>query len=246
MKINSITINFWYKELMENPCNKVLELESDLMSLLHNNFMYTEMPPKENIDIPRIQCISKDKRIYFTMSLVSCNLKIDVTDMDKDDIVMFVNENMQLLYDELKELYGIEVLYSSIKLDAKKTDAKLKNKLIEKFSLEEKEYEDLSIKRVYRVDNSYYECIAFNTSKEINYDINVPVENPRQNDLYSRSMLISTSDAKVGKEFLTIGYEINDRLSFNLDKEYISTKESIRGLIIEFKDFVNNRLDKLL
>ena len=246
MKINSITINFWYKELLDSPSNKVFELEDNLNSLLHNHFMYSDMPSKENIDIPRVQCISDDKKIYFTMSLVSATLTINVSEMDKDDIVLFVNENIQLLYDVLKDLYNIEIIYSSIKLEATKQDNKVIDKLVNKLSLSKDDYEDLSFKEVKKVDDTYYECIVLNSSKEINFDIQVPVENPKENDLYTRSMLISTSEAKVGKVLLTVNYEINDRLSYNNDKEYLSTKESIRGLIIELKDFVEKRLNKLL
>ena len=246
MKINSITINFWYKELLDSPSNKVFELEDNLNSLLHNHFMYSDMPSKENIDIPRVQCISDDKKIYFIMSLVSATLTINVSEMDKDDIVLFVNENIQLLYDVLKDLYNIEIIYSSIKLEATKQDNKVIDKLVNKLSLSKDDYEDLSFKEVKKVDDTYYECIVLNSSKEINFDIQVPVENPKENDLYTRSMLISTSEAKIGKVLLTVNYEINDRLSYNNDKEYLSTKESIRGLIIELKDFVEKRLNKLL
>ena len=246
MKINSITINFWYKELLDSPSNKVFELEDNLNSLLHNHFMYSDMPSKENIDIPRVQCISDDKKIYFIMSLVSATLTINVSEMDKDDIVLFVNENIQLLYDVLKDLYNLEIIYSSIKLEATKQDNKVIDKLVNKLSLSKDDYEDLSFKEVKKVDDTYYECIVLNSSKEINFDIQVPVENPKENDLYTRSMLISTSEAKVGKVLLTVNYEINDRLSYNNDKDYLSTKESIRGLIIELKDFVEKRLNKLL
>ena len=246
MKINSITINFWYKELLDSPSNKVFELEDNLNSLLHNHFMYSDMPSKENIDIPRVQCISDDKKIYFTMSLVSATLTRNVSEMDKDDIVLFVNENIQLLYDVLKDLYNLEIIYSSIKLEATKQDNKVIDKLVNKLSLSKDDYEDLSFKEVKKVDDTYYECIVLNSSKEINFDIQVPVENPKENDLYTRSMLVSTSEAKIGKVLLTVNYEINDRLSYNNDKDYLSTKESIRGLIIELKDFVEKRLNKLL
>ena len=246
MKINSITINFWYKELLDSPSNKVFELEDNLNSLLHNHFMYSDMPSKENIDIPRVQCISDDKKIYFIMSLVSATLTINVSEMDKDDIVLFVNENIQLLYDVLKDLYNLEIIYSSIKLEATKQDNKVIDKLVNKLSLSKDDYEDLSFKEVKKVDDTYYECIVLNSSKEINFDIQVPVENPKENDLYTRSMLISTSEAKIGKVLLTVNYKINDRLSYKNDKDYLSTKESIRGLIIELKDFVEKRLNKLL
>lgn len=246
MKINSITINFWYKELLDSPSSKVYELEDNLNSLLHNHFMYSDMPSKENIDIPRVQCISDDKKIYFTMSLVSATLTINVSDKDNDDIVMLVNENIQLLYDVLKDLYNLEIIYSSIKLEATKQDNKVIDKLVNKLSLSKDDYEDLSFKEVKKVDDTYYECVVLNSSKEINFDIQVPVENPKENDLYTRSMLVSTSEAKIGKVLLTVNYEINDRLSYNNDKDYLSTKESIRGLIIELKDFVEKRLNKLL
>ena len=246
MKINNITINFWYKELLDSPSIKVMELEDNLNSLFHNHFMYTDMPTKENIDIPRVQCISDDKKVFFTMSLVSSTLNINVNDKDNDEIVLLVNENMQLLYDVLVDLYGVEIVYSSIKLEANKQDNKVIDKIVKKLSLDKDEYEDLSFKEVKKVDDTYYECVVINSSKEINFDIQVPVENPKENDLYTRTMLISTSEAKIGKTLLTINYEINDRLAFNNNKEYLSTKESIRGLIIELKDFIEKRLNRLL
>ena len=246
MKINSVTINFWFKELLESPSTKVLELEDNLNSLFHNNFMYTDMPVKENIDIPRIQCLSEDKKLFFTMSLVSCNLNIEVNDLDNDEIVLLINEDMQILYDVLVDVYHLEILYSSIKFEANKQDDKVIDKLIKKYNLDKDGYEDVSIKEVKKIDDSYYECIVLSSSKEINFDITLPVANPKENDIYARSMLLSTSEATIGKTLVNVNYEINDRLSFNNDKEYLSTKESIRGLIIELKDFVEKRLNKLL
>ena len=246
MKIKNVTINFWYKELMDNPSSKVYELEDNLNSLFHSHFMYSDMKSKENIDIPRIQCISEDKKTYFTMSLVSCNLTINVSDKDNDEIVLLINEDIQLLFDVLKDLYDLNIIYSSIKFEANKVDNKVVDKMAKLLLLDKDDYEDLSFKRVRKIDNSYYECVILNSSKEINFDIPVPTPNPKENDLYTRSMLISTSEAKVGKTLVAVNYEINDRLSFNNDKDYLSTKESIRGLIIELKDFVEKRLNNLL
>lgn len=246
MKIRNITINFWYKELSESPSTKVYELEENLNSLFHNHFMYTDMPTKENIDIPRVQCMSDDKKTYFTMSLVSANLSINVSELDNDQIILLINEDMQLLYDVLKDLYNIEVIYSSIKLDANKEENKVVEKLTKMLSLEKDDYEDLSFKKVRRIDDLYYECISINSTKEMNFDVKIPVAKPKENDLYTRSMLISTSEARVGKSIVSVNYEINDRLSYNNNKDYLTSKESIRGLIIELKDFVEKRLNKLI
>ena len=246
MKIKSLIISFWFKELSESTSKKVYELEDNLISLFNSHFMYTDMPAKENIDIPRVQCLSKDKRAHFTMSLVSANYTVNVDNLDNDEIIMLANENMQLLYDVLVDLYNIEVLYSSIKIEANKEDSKVIEKMSKYLSLEKGEYEDLSFKKVKKIDDTYYECIILNSGKEVNYDIQVPVEKPKENDLYTRSMLISTSQARLGKYLFSVNYEINDRLSYNNDKDYLSNKESIRGLIIELKDFIEKRLNKLL
>lgn len=246
MNINSVTINFWFKELLESPSKKVLELEESLNSILHNNFMYSDMPVGDSIDIPRVQCISEDKKNYFTMSLVSCNLNIDVKDLDNDEIVLLINEDIQILYDVLKDLYNLDIIYSSIKFEATKEDRKVVDKMIKKLSLDNKDYEDLSFKEVRKIDNSYYECIVTSSSKEINFDIPLTTSNPKETDLYARSMLISTSEANIGKTMITVNYEINDRLSFNNNKDYLCTKETIRGLIIELKNFINKELNKLL
>lgn len=246
MKINNLIISFWFKELKESPSSKVYELEDNLISLFNSHFMYNDMPAKENIDVPRVQCFSKDKKAHFTMSLVTAVYTINVSDLDNDEIVLLANENMQLLYDVLTDIYGVQILYSSIKLETNKEDNKVIEKISKLLSLDNDEYEDISFKKVRKVDDIYYECIIINSGKEINFDIQVPVEHPKENDLYTRTMLISTSEAKVGKNLASINYEINDRLSFNNNKDYLTNKESIRGLIIELKDFVEKRLNKLL
>ena len=81
----------------------------------------------------------------------------------------------------------------------------------------------------------------------IHYNIQViGDEKPLESDLYNRSMLISSSEANIGKEYLDIFYEINDRLSYNLDKDYLTTKENIRGLVIEMQNFLNKDTDDLV
>ena len=58
--------------------------------------------------------------------------------------------------------------------------------------------------------------------------------------MFDRSMLISLSDAKINKKVLNTVVEINDRLAFNNDSNYLTTKENIRGMVSEVKDILNN------
>lgn len=236
MNYKNVIISFWYKEMLESPATKVVDLENSLKSLFDNPFLYNDMPVNENIDVPRVQCKSQDSKYLFTMSLICANLSIDVNKMDKDDILLIINENIQLIYDVLKEIYDVSIIYASIKING--IDINNSGLLAERFNLD-KDCEDISFKQVKKLDNTYYECLILTTTKEVNYDIPIDGNNkPLENDLFNRSMLISSSEAKIGKEYLDIFYEINDRLAYNLDKEYLTTKENIRGLIMEVKKYL--------
>ena len=236
MKYKNVIISFWYKELLESPIDKVIDLEGSLKSIFDKPFLYSEMPVKEHLDIPRIQCKSSDNKFLFTMSLICANLSIDISNVEKDEILLLINENTQLIYDVLKEMYDLSIVYTSIKINC--IDEKNGNFLIDRFDLS-KDCEDLSFKYVKKIDKTYYECYILTTSKEVNYDIELDNSKPPlENDLYNRSMLISSSEAHVGKEYLDIFYEINDRLAYNIDKDYLTTKENIRGLIMEVKEFL--------
>ena len=244
MKINNVNISLWFKELDFMPQEKVNELENSLKSILDTNFLYNDIPIRKNIDIPRIQAKSKDNKYFFTLSLINCNLSIDVTNTDKDELLLMINENIQLLFDVLNEVYDLKIIYTSIKINA--IDKKNSEVLFNKLSLSS-DYEDISLKKVRKVDNSYYECIIVTSTKEVNYNIQViGDEQPIESDLYNRSMLISSSEADIGKEYLDIFYEINDRLSYNLDKNYLTTKENIRGLVMETKNFLNKKTSDIL
>jgi len=244
MKINNVNISLWFKELDFMPQEKVNELENSLKSILDTNFLYNDIPIRKNIDIPRIQAKSKDNKYFFTLSLINCNLSIDVTNTDKDELLLMINENIQLLFDVLNEVYDLKIIYTSIKINA--IDKKNSEVLFDKLSLSS-DYEDISLKKVRKVDNSYYECIIVTSTKEVNYNIQViGDEQPIESDLYNRSMLISSSEADIGKEYLDIFYEINDRLSYNLDKNYLTTKENIRGLVMETKNFLNKKTSDIL
>ena len=164
--------------------------------------------------------------------------------IDKDELLLVINENIQLLYDVVKEVYDLKVIYTSIKINA--IDKKSSKVLLDKLSLSS-DYEDISLKKVKKIDNSYYECIILTSTREVNYNIQVMGDDkPIESDLYNRSMLISSSEADIGKEYLDIFYEINDRLSYNLDKDYLTTKENIRGLVMETKDFLNREIEDMI
>lgn len=233
---------------MINPISKIEELENSLNKMFNRPFMVNNMEVGRNISMPRIQSISSDKTMLFTMSLVNATLSVHYNEeVSYDDIILMINENTQLFYDLLNEIYDVEIVYTSIKMELMKEDDNPCLYLKDKLDLEDMEYEDLSFKKVICKDDTYYINYMFNTGKEINFNIGVKGSvKPSQNDMFDRSMLISLSDANVTKRTFNTVVEINDRLAFNNDGTYLTTKENIRGMISEVKDILNNKIDNLL
>lgn len=239
-KIKNIIISYWFNELDYNPSNKVLELEDEVKSIINEPLMYNDEKRNINIAIPRIQGISSDKKYLFTMSLINAILSINVSDIDIDDAILLINSNIQLFYDILKRVYDVKIIYSSIKVEMIDESKTVKNKLIKNLKLSDKEYENLSLKRGFVKDN-YYINYILDYGVEYNFNFNNNTK-AHEEDLFNRSMITSLEDAKLNKEYLLTVIEINDRYSYNINKNYETKKDDLRGMIIEIKEILNNKL----
>ena len=240
-KIKNIYLSYWFNELDNNPSEKVFELESEIKSIINEPIMYNEDNSHKNIAIPRIQGMSKDKKYLFTMSLINAILSININeDLDNDEVILLINNNIQLFYDILKKVYDIKILYSSIKIEMVNEEKNIKEKLIKNMKLSEKDYENLSLKRGFVKDN-YYINYILDYSCEYNFNFNT-VEKPLEEDLFNKSMITSLEDAKLNKAYLLIVIEINDRYSYNTNRNHETKKDDLRGMIMELKNILNNRL----
>ena len=239
-KIKNICLSYWFSEINYNPALKINLLEEEVKSILDDRVMFNDNKLLNNISIPRIQGTSHDKKYFFTMSLVNCFLIINVDDISYDDVILLINNNVQLFYDILKKIYDVKILYSSIKLDLIDDSNNSKQKLIKLLDLSKANYEDLAFKRGI-VKDDYYINYDFCYSKEYNFNV-IKMDDTTEQDLFDRSMITSLSEAKLNKEHLLIVVEINDRYAYNKDRNYESSKDSIRGMIIELKDILNKEL----
>ncbi len=235
-KIKNIFLSYWYNELDFNPSNKVYELEDEIKSIIDTPIMYTDDKKLKNISIPRIQGISSDKRYLFTMSLINAFLSIHLNEgIDMDEAILLINNNMQLFYDVLKNIYDIHIVYSSVKVEMFDED-NAKEKIVKLLNLSNDNYEDLSFKRGV-IQDEYYINYVLAYSKEYNFSVKSSTDAVEQ-DLYDRSMITSLSEAKLNKEFLLTVVEINDRYAYNLNANHETKKDDIRGMVIELKEIL--------
>lgn len=241
MNYKQANITFWFKELEYNPICKVNVLESELSNYFHNPFLINEQEPFINIGMSRI-IATNENNYLFNMSLVNANLNINLINInDKDEIILKINELTQTLYDILKEIYNLEFIYCSVKIefseyiedkDLIKKDYLINNDI---------DYEDFQIKTSISKDNKYYINNIIAIMKEIKVDINLP-KGIKLNDadMLARSMLVSIDSSKKGLDVLNKTIEINNRLSFNNDEDYLVTKDELRYLLFEFKTLLDN------
>ena len=242
-KIRNVILSFWFKELDYNPKEKIEDLEKELTSLFDQPFMYNEESIVHLISMPRIQAMRSDHKYLLQMSLINANLVINVNDLDQDEIILLINNNAQFLYDALKNVYNLTFYYTSIKLEMVEEKKDAATYLGKKIGLKEA-CEDFSIKRGF-IKEDYYINYLLNAGKEFNFDVKKDSENTSQ-DIFDRTLITSLSQAKLRNEFIMKVVEINDRYAFNQNPSYESSKDSIRGMIIELKDIVNHQLyDKI-
>ena len=240
-KIKTIYISYWFKELKENPSLKVFDLEKEVKSIIDEPLMYNNDSQHINIGVPRIHGMSKDKKYLFTMSLINAFLSINIMDkIDNDEVILLINNNIQLFYDIIKKIYNINIIYSSIKVEMINEDKKVKEKLINNLKLSDSNYENLLFKRGLIKDN-YYINYVHDYGVEYNFDF-AKNENVLESDLFNRSMVTSLEDANYHRSYLLTVIEINDRYIYNINRDHETNKNDLRGMIIELKDILNNRL----
>ena len=175
------------------------------------------------------------------MSLINAVLSINITDdISVDDVILLINNNIQLFYDIIRRVYGIEIVYTSIKIEMIDEAKNVKNKLVKQMNLSKKDYENISFKRGFVKDN-YYINYILECAQEYNFNFDND-NNLSEVDLFDKTMVTSLLDAKLNSEYMLTVVEINNRYAYNKNRDYITNKDDLRGMIIELKDILNNKL----
>ena len=241
--IQNFVISYWFKKLSYNPKEKIDNLADSIKTIIDTPLLYNNEDVKRMIGMPRIEGISENKESFFSMSLINATLRCEIRNpLDEDEIVLMINNYSQLFYDVLKDIYDIDIIYTSIKLDVVIDNDNTIDFLANKFKLQEESYEDLSLKRGFIKDN-YYINYILNSGKEYNFNVQKNDKSIDQ-DLFDQTMTISISEANLIKEYILAVIEVNDRYTFNQDANHRTKKDDIRGMILEIKDILKK--DKYL
>lgn len=237
-KVEKVILCYFFDRIEYNPKDKIKELSDEVKSLFDESFVFSNEETNHLFSLPRIQAISKDKKLLFQMSLINANISFNALDMDMDEVILWINNHLQLFFDVLKNVYNVKILYSSLKIvSVDEVDDDPAMVLSKRFCIEGK-YENITFNRGYTIDNSYYVNILLNSNKEYNYNFSDVPKPVNEHDLFDLTMITSLSKAESSRKYILETIEINDRLAFNNNSEYVSNKESIRGMILELKKVI--------
>ena len=239
-KIKNIIISYWFQELKINPKEKLSVLEQELSSVFDMPFMYNDENINHLISMPRVQVMTKDQKKLFQISLINANLSVNVADLDNDEVVLLINNYAQLFYDVIKNTFDTTIYYLSIKLEIVEDRKNCAKTLASRFFDDNLDYEDFSIKRGF-VKDDYYINYILSSSRQFNFNV-AKNENGLEQDVFDRTMITSLSCAELKSEFILKVIEINDRYAYNLDSNYQTSKDAVRGMIIEIKHILENKL----
>ena len=235
-KVQNIIISYWFKELDYNPSIKIKEIEDSFKNIIDMPFLFNEEKEGRLVGMPRIEGISKSKKYFFNMSLINATLIINC--QDEEDILLTINNYLQLVFDILNDTYNVRILYTSVKLEMINEMRNSVNYLKEKYHVDDDNIEELNFKKGL-VKDDYYINYYVSSSREYNFQISNT--NGLEKDIIDRSMLISLSEASLKREYVLTILEINDRYAFNQNKEYTTTKNSLRGMILQLQELLKEK-----
>ena len=236
-KIQSFLISYWFKKIDYNPKEKIDILSDSIKTVIDTPLLYNSEDVNKLIGMPRIEGMSSDKKSFFSMSLINASLRYEIkSDMDKDEVIMLINNYSQLFFDVLKDVYNVDIVYTSIRIDNIVENNESVYFLANKLNLRSNNYEDISLKRGF-IKDDYYINYTLGTGREYNFNVSRN-QNSLDADLYDQTLVLSISEAELNKEYILVTVEVNDRYSFNKNKDYRTRKDEIRGMILEIKEIL--------
>lgn len=241
MEIKNSLVTFWFQK-QPNP----KEYSEILNKKLEDYFYeFNTIGVPSNIDpvIPRMTAVSNSSHSNIEISLINARLNTNFDDKyntDCDLCIEYIKERALKIFDALSEC-GISTIYSAIFINLEEKNSEPAKKIM-KYFLKNNDINDVNevgIKITQDINEKYYKSISVNNGKQIK--IKKTFE-PGNNEIILP--LISLNDAEEIEDYLSISIEINDKLSFNMNREHISNKENLQEMFTRVCEQIKEELSR--
>ena len=102
-------------------------------------------------------------------------------------------------------------------------------------------FSELGMRVSMEIENKFYRIITVNNRKDFSMQKEIT---PGQFEIIMP--LISLYDAKIEKEYISINYELNDKYSFDKEKEYLCNEENFNRMFEVVENDLKVNIDKFL
>lgn len=226
MEIKNSIVTFWFQK-QPNPKEYSEKLNEKLKDYF---FEFNTIGVPANIDpaIPRMTAVSSSSHSNIEISLINAKLNTNFDNKYNDDCdlcIGYLKERALKVFEALLEC-GVSTIYSAIFINLEEKENEPAKKIIKYFLKNNiSNINEVGIRLTQDINEKFYKIISVNNGKQMKIK---KVFEPDNNEIIFP--LVSLNDAEEIEEYLTTSIEINDRLSFNRNKEYISNKENLEEM----------------
>ncbi len=237
MKINCFSVTFWFNIYLDHA--EILKDFNLELKEEYQNFTISNTDDN-NLLTPLIMASNSEKKSNLTFSRI--NLQYTLEDTNFTSFKHFKDITLKLL--EILETNNITVLHSSLFISGEKEIAKALE-LITKSTLNKSlisdDLVDASLKLAKKCDDQFYKFISIMNKKQIKF--------PKKIDELGRVVpipLIPWQEALEEQDILEVIYEINDKCSFDYEKNYHTTEFYLNKMLYILENDYESDIDALI
>ncbi len=233
MKIKNIIATLYFEKEIA-PRNFIERLENVFPDRFNKPFNVQPIPNDAPSMIPRITINSQNGLENILISQINMQYTINFNE-EIDDVNQLISEYKEVIlsiFNGIKETLNKEAYYFGISSVIENDSENPINDIKEKYlkSLDENTCE-LNIRYGKKEEDKYYINYLINNSTEVTGNFTLP-EGEHEINLE----IISTSKFEEVRHFIQKTIDINDKLSFNKNDNYRTSKEEICNIIDKLKN----------
>lgn len=239
MKIRNIIVTFWF-EKYSNIRDTFEKFNLELKEYFPA-FNMINLPSNVDPIIPRINARSRSGHSIINLSNINMQLTTNYDENYNEDFescLSYIEERTKKIYNVMIE-NNFKILYSAIlvNLDREVEDPikEIKENLLNK-NLYDNSFSEVGMRASMKLEDKFYKIITLNNSKDFTMKKEI-----KPGNIEIIMPLISLVDAELVREYISINYELNDKYSFDKNKDYHNEKNVLEKMFdIVKKDLSHN------
>lgn len=230
MKYNNIITTFWFNEIKD--FKDKIEIIDQKLKNKFSPLNLIGIPANMSPEIPRFSCTSLGGHTIVNISKINLQIITEIDGKYSNDIELctdYTNDKVLTLFNVLSDL-EIPILYSAININCETENQDSVKKIKDKYfnnTLDSELISEIGL-RFSEENGEYYINTSVNNSKIISFTKKIESDSKVNNIIFP---LISLQEIDETSNIIAISKEITDKLSFNNNKDYNTTYNTLDKML---------------